>query len=318
MSTPDDLIETYLERLRRELQAAPQEEQEILAEIRSHLHLAAEEAGERAALQRFGPAREVGRELRQVHGRATWQETALAALPLLLQAAVSFLPPALEPLRPLVMALPLAFLAVWVLVRRARWPLWGWTWLGILPLLVPNAPEDPLWGGLAYLVLLLCVYRRHWLEATLSLYLLPTVWAFYHTVLASAEVQRVGWSVGGLRILSWGMAAAWILLLVRILRTPSGRARILRALESQGLLFLANTLLVAAARLWPTYPFPYPYTWQYFFVVTLPYGLYHGLPYFMFTVITSLPAISALLQAQTRRPPPGTNSSVRPPRPIWS
>lgn len=310
MPAPDDLIATYLDQLRRELQASPQEEQEILSEVRSHLLLAAQEAGDRAAVERFGSVRHVGQELRQVHGRATWQETALAALPLVIQAVAFALPAAWEWLGLFATALPLVALILALWIGRTRWPLWGWVWLGSLPLLVPRTMDNPLWGALVYLVLLLCVYRRNWLEATLSLYLLPTAWAFYHTVLASAEVRRVGWSTGGIWILGLGMAAVWVMLLVRILRTPSGRARILRALESQAILFLLNTLLIAAARLWPTYPSPYPFTLRYFVLITLPYGLYQALPYFLFTVITSLPAIMALLQAQTRRQPPS--------RPVWN
>jgi hypothetical protein len=93
-------------------------------------------------------------------------------------------------------------------------------------------------------------------------------------------------------------------LLVRLLRTQSGRKRIVAALEHQGILFLLNILVVIVARLWPTHPSPYPFSLQYFVLATLPYSLYHGLPYLMFTVLTSLPAISALVQSQTRRGPP--------------
>jgi hypothetical protein len=83
-----------------------------------------------------------------------------------------------------------------------------------------------------------------------------------------------------------------------------------RALESQGILFLLNTLTIAAARLWPTYPSPYAFTPKLFVLGTLPYALYHGLPYLLFSVLTALPAISALVQTQTQRRPPS--------RPVWS
>jgi hypothetical protein len=100
------------------------------------------------------------------------------------------------------------------------------------------------------------------------------------------------------------MAAAWTGLLVRLLRTPSGRRRIVSALEHQGIIFALNTFTVVAARLWPTNAFPYPFSLQYFVFATLPYGVFNGLPYLLFTVLTSLPAILALLQTQTRRGPP--------------
>ena len=311
MSTLDDrLIADYLDQLRGELKASEDEEREILREVRSHLLLATRDMGQDRALECFGTAQHIGQELRQVHGRATWGEALLAALPLLALGLLVTLPQAPEWLALLLIALPIACTATWIWWRRAHWPLWGWVWLGCIPLVVPHAPSNPLWGGLAYLVILLLVRNRNWLEATLALYPLPTVWAFQRTVLISREVQAVPWNPAAVSTLALGMTVVWTVLLARTLRTPSGQRRIARALESQGSVFLLNTLTVATARLWPTYPSPYPFTVNYFFLATLPYAVFHGLQYVLFTVLTALPAILALAQTYAQRRPPS--------RPIWS
>lgn len=308
MSALDD----YLERLGAQLQAAPEETAEILREVRSHLELAARDMGRNGndqtlclarALERFGPAEQIGRQLRQVHGRATWQEIALAALPLVV---LGWLPNATQVP---VWAAPLLMIAATAIAWRMRWPLWWWVWLGWLPFAIPGAPHDLAWGAVAYGLILLLVIRRDWLEATLAIYPLPTAWAFFRVVLTSFEVRHVGWNTATLSLLGLGMTLVWAALLARTLRTPSGTARISRVLEGQVAIFLLNGLVVAAARLWPTYPYPYPFTWRYFLFTTLPYAIYHGLPFLLFFVLTSLPAILALAQrvrARHRPPTPTT------------
>jgi hypothetical protein len=169
---------------------------------------------------------------------------------------------------------------------------------------VPGAPQDLLWGGVAYVVILLLVSRRDWLEATLAIYPLPTFWAFHRVVLASSEVRRVGWSPAALHTIGLGMALVWAMLLVRTLRTPSKAARIGRVLEGQVIVFFLNGFTVVAARLWPTHPFPYSFTLRGFLLGTLPYAVFNGMPFLLFFVLTSLPAILALVQARTRRGPP--------------
>jgi len=176
--------------------------------------------------------------------------------------------------------------------------------MGWLPLVIPNAPHDPLWGLLAYIVILLLVIRRDWLEATLAIYPLSTAWAFCHVVLVSNEARTVGWSALTLSLLSLGMAVVWAGLLTRTLRTPPGTTRIGRALEGQAIIFLLNGLIVVVARLWPTYPYPYPFTVRHFAFVTLPYALFNGLPYLLFFLLTLLPATLSLVQARARRRPP--------------
>jgi hypothetical protein len=296
--------------MRHELQASPEEEDEILREIRSHLMHAAQDLDRNGsqsaalALDHFGTAQEIGQELRQVHGRATWGESVLAALPLLLLGALSIIPHAPEWVATLAIAGPLACFAANIWSRRSVWPLWGWVWLGCLPLVVPNAPSNPLWGALAYLVVLLMVRNRNWLEATLALYPLPTVWAFFRTVLIARDVVNAGWSTTAFTLIGLGMAVTWAVLLTRTLRTPSGRPRIASALEHQGIIFVLNTMTIVVARLWPTNLFPYPYTTDYFFRGTVPYALYNGLPYLLFTLLTALPAIAALVHSYTQRQPP--------------
>jgi hypothetical protein len=89
-----------------------------------------------------------------------------------------------------------------------------------------------------------------------------------------------------------------------MLRTPPGTARIIRALESQGPIVLLNLLIVVVARIWPTHPSPYPFTLDHFVRITLPYSLFRGPPFLLFSLLTTLPALLALTQAQARRPPP--------------
>jgi len=308
MSALDD----YLDRLGHELQASPEEATEVLREVRSHLELAIQDMEQNGgdevtclgqALERFGAAEHIGRELRQVHGRTTWQEAGLAVLPLLLFGWL----------------LPMHQMPVWIapsilavataLAWLAGWPLWWWAWLGWLPLVIPGAPGGLLWGAVAYVVILLLVSRRDWLEATLAIYPLPTAWAFHHVVLASNEVRNVGWGMAILSLLSLGMSFVWAVLLVRTLRTPYGKARIGRVLGGQVIIFLLNGFTVVVARLWPTYPYPYPFTLRHFLFFTLPYAFFSGLPFLLFFALTSMPAILALLQMRARRRPPS--------RPVW-
>jgi hypothetical protein len=301
-------LDDYLDRLGRELQASQEEADEVLREVRSHLELAVRDMGGNGrdeatclacALERFGTAEHIGRELRQVHGRATWLEAGLAALPLLLfgwLATTVQMPD---------WVVPLALAAATVLAWRVRWPLWWWAWLGWLPFAVPGLPHELLWGGVAYVVILLLVSRRDWLEATLAIYPLPTAWAFHRMVLISSEIRYVDWSATTLSLLSLVTALVWAALLMRTLRTSSTMARIRKVLEGQVAVFLFNALTVVAARLWPTHPAPYPYTLRYFLFPTLPYAIYNGMPFLLFFVLTSLPAVLALVQqVRARRRPP--------------
>ena len=314
-ATDDRILDAYLEDLRHEIQASPEEEQEILDEIRCHLwHAARDRSSEDTAvttsdLERFGDARSIGEELRQVHGRAKWREIAWAGLPLLLLTTASAL--SLGEWIPLVMiAGPVAGLAGWTLYRQSHWPTWGWAWLGCLPLVIPSAPPSPLWGALAYLVILLILRNRDWMDGTLALYPLPTFWAFHRTVLLSNELQAVPWSTAHRLALSACVAAGWMILLARTLRTPSSQRRIVRALEGQIALFCLSVATIIAARLWPSYPSPYPFSLQYMAMVTLPYGLFNGLPYLLFMMLTSLPALSALVRDRIKRQQPPSQPLV--------
>jgi hypothetical protein len=225
-ATDDRILDAYLEDLRHEIQASPEEEQAILDEIRCHLwHVAHDRCSDDTTvtasdLERFGNARTIGEELRQVHGRAKWREVAWAGLPLLLLTAASAL--SLGEWIPLILiAGPVAGLAGWTLYRQSRWPTWGWAWLGCLPLVIPSAPTSPLWGSLAYLVILLLLRNHDWLDGTLALYPLPTFWAFHRTVLLSNELQAVPWSTAHRLALSACVAAGWMILLARCAPLPA-------------------------------------------------------------------------------------------------
>ncbi len=106
------------------------------------------------------------------------------------------------------------------------------------------------------------------------------------------------------------MAIVWAALLVRTMRTPFGLARIVRVLQGQVVIFVLNGLVVVAARLWPTHPYPYPFNLRYLVSITLPYALFHGLPYLAFFVLTSLPAALSLLQMRTRRQRPPSRPAL--------
>jgi hypothetical protein len=308
------LLRSYIEQLGQELETSPQETKQILYEVRSHIELAVQDmqrTGQDEAdslarvLKQFGTAHQIGQALRQIHGRATWLEVALAALPLILFGWLAYVIPLP------VWAIPLALAIATAFGWRDRWPLWWWAWLGWIPFAVPNAPSSLVWGAVSYILILLLIRRRDWLEATLAIYPLPTAWAFHHLVLVSNEVQTVAWSATTLAILELGIAAIWAALLIRTLRTPPGISRISRALQGQVIILAGSVLVIVAARLWPTYPFPYPFSLRHFIFLTVPYGIYSGLPFLLFMLLTSLPALLSLTRARARRQQP-------PSRQVWS
>jgi hypothetical protein len=303
-------LDEYLARLSSELQASPEETVEILRELRAHLELATldtrseqdEDTRIQQALERFGTAQQIGQALRLVHGRATWTEIGLATLPLLL---FGWLPTVLSLpywITPAIMAM------VACLAWRAHWPLWWWAWIGwvslAFPALIPAAPLDLLWGGSTYVIVFLIAHRRGWLETTLALYPLSTAWAFQRVISTATEVRLMGWQTLPLNPLGLAMVCTWAVFLARTLRVPSKRARISRVLQSQAAILMINGLTIVAARLWPTYPYPYPYTLSYFLLTTLPYAIFHSLPFMIFFVMTSLPALIALTQPFLQRQPP--------------
>ncbi|MBN1955890.1 MAG: hypothetical protein JW900_12695 [Anaerolineae bacterium] len=308
-------LDDYLERLRRELQAPPEEAEKVLQELRTHLELALRDARRGSSdpascmeqvVECFGAAEQIGRDLRQVHGRATWQEAGAAVCPIFLFSFLAALPHS-----PTWIGL-LALAGVTAVGWRVGWPLWWWAWLGWLPFAIPGVPEGLLWGTVAYAIILMLVSRRDWLEATLAIYPLPTAWAFYRAILTSGEIRNVGWSAATLGLLGLSAAMVWAALLTWTLRSPPGQRRIARVLQGQGLILLLHGLAVIAARLWPTHPVPYPFTWQHLIHYTLPYAVIYGLPFLLLFVLSSLPAILALIQVRSRRPPGGQGDRAGP------
>lgn len=324
------LLDRYLAQLRRELQASPQQADEVLREVRSHFELAVWDAEQRGrdpatafalAMTHFGDAAQIGRELRQIHGCATWTESLTAVAPLFLFGWLGWV---LESwlvegwLVALKAAIWIAATCGWLAggwglsapARRGHQPFgwdsspWWWAWLGWLPFVLPNTSNNLLWSALFYAVLMALVSRRGWFEATLALYPLATAWAFRFIVLGSNEVQGVGWSPATLNVLGLALTAFWSVLLVRALRTPPGRRRIGRVLSGQAVIFALNVLVIAAARLWPTHPYPYRFSASYFVFTTLPYSIYSGLPFLLFGLLTSLPAILAFVRSYVRQRPP--------------
>ena len=120
----------------------------------------------------------------------------------------------------------------------------------------------------------------------------------------------MNWSATAVSGLLLGMVIVWCVLLVRMLRVPPGVGRAVRVLEGQGIIVALNGLVVVAARLWPTYPYPYAFSVRYFLSVTVPYAMFHGLPFLLFFFLTMLPAILALAQARARRQRPPSRPAL--------
>lgn len=179
--------------------------QDILGEVRGHLEdkarclqlrgLPKEDSMSRA-IEEFGPAQEVGLELRQVHGRGTWGDALLAALPHLLFVlatqisglwAYYLMPGQRLPGK----AFDLAFIALCLAVTAyawwRHWPRWSAPWLGYA-LAVFFFLETTLTGPLhtvaffAWLIGCAVVFfwlaDRDWLTACLSAFSwVPMLWS---------------------------------------------------------------------------------------------------------------------------------------------
>jgi len=149
------MFDRYLADLARQLPLAPATRNDILREVRSHLEEAAgalgaaglsETESEVKAMERFGDAAAIGRELRLVHGRGTWGEAVLAALALastpveraiigLLVAHFGFSFLAAANIVGIIMTI--AVCVVITLGWRRGKPLWFYPWLGLVPLRAP-------------------------------------------------------------------------------------------------------------------------------------------------------------------------------------
>ena len=284
-------IDDYLDRPRHELQSSPEETEEVLREVRSHLELAALETGRgrgqeassvAQAIDRFGGVQQIGGDLRQVHGRATLVEAGLAALPMLLFSVLLALPLPAPQSHYWIGALLLAATALaWRALARVVVGL-----AGVGALCRAHGAGRPGLGRGA-------VHSAHAAGRPPGLaggYVghapVATVWAFRHLVLLSAEVRNVNWSATAVSGLLLAMAIVWCVLLFRMLRVPPGVGRAVRVLEGQGIIVALNGLVIVAARLWPTYPFPYAFSVSYFLSVTVPYAMFHGLPFLLFLSLT--------------------------------
>lgn len=122
--------------------------QEIVGEVRGHLedkarclqlHGLPKEDSMSRAIEEFGQAQEVGLELRQVHGRGTWGEALLAALPHLLFVlatemsglwAYYLMPGQRLPGKTFDLAFIVLYLAVTAYAWWRRWPRWSTPWVG--------------------------------------------------------------------------------------------------------------------------------------------------------------------------------------------
>ncbi|MDI7274934.1 MAG: permease prefix domain 1-containing protein [Anaerolineae bacterium] len=96
-----DTLSRYLDDLAARLPREPRLREEILAEVEAHLRARAralaqqsldEEASMRQAVERFGPAEEIGEALAQVHRGGTWREGLAGGLVHLLAGLVVSLP----------------------------------------------------------------------------------------------------------------------------------------------------------------------------------------------------------------------------------
>jgi hypothetical protein len=145
------MLDRYLTALAKQLPLAPAARNDILREVRSHLEEAAralQAAGlsktesEVKAMERFGDAAAIGRELREVHG-GTQREAALAACAFALFALLAELPHLLALFWGVhvgslftFQAMVALFLAASVWAWRAHFPLWSYPWVGFAGVLL--------------------------------------------------------------------------------------------------------------------------------------------------------------------------------------
>jgi len=231
---------------------------EIIGEVRDHLEdkarclqlrgLPKEDSMSRA-IEEFGQAQEVGLELRRVHGRGTWGEALLAALPhLLFVLAMSIsglwsnylMPGQRLPGRVFDLAFVVLCLAVTAYAWCRRWPRWSAPWLGYalvvlyFPLSTTTLP-GPLHTAafLAWLIGCAGVFfwlaDRDWTTACLAAFSwVPMFWS----LLALDEVHP--------RVEGPLMVAAGVVAALAVIAFIRGR----RSWERVGALLAANLAIV--------------------------------------------------------------------------
>ena len=230
---------------------------EIVAEIGGHLedkaHLLmlrglTEEASMEKAMESFGDPAEVGLELRQVHGRGTWGEALLAALPHLLFVlatqmsglwAYYLMPGQRLPGKAFDLAFIVLCLSVTAYAWWRRWPRWSAPWLGYalvaLLFLLETTPAGALHTAAFFAWLTSCAVvffwlaDRDWATACLTAFSwAPMLWS----LLALDEVHP---RVEGPLMVAAGVAAA-----LAVIAFVRGR----RPWERVGVLLAANLAIV--------------------------------------------------------------------------
>lgn len=157
----------------------------IIEELRGHLEDSAralqlgglsKKESEAKAMERFGDVKHIGNQLRQVHGRGTWGEALLAALPHLLfvlaaemngLGAYYLMPGQRLPGRAFDLAFVVLCLAMTAFAWWRRWPRWSAPWLGyalVVPFLfLTTAVTGPLATVAFFAWLIGCAVVFFWL-----------------------------------------------------------------------------------------------------------------------------------------------------------
>ena len=251
-------VDRYLHDLARQL---PRHiHTEILPEVRSHLleltadwqrqGLTPEQAQARAVAQ-FGPARTIGRQLREVHGFVGWGDVLLAALPVLVITGVGwhFVGRHL-PLWWYLLAFGWGTMVAW---RRA-WPTWWYAWLGWLFLaLLVVGPTRPLFFVIFPLVITLVAVER-WEHATLMALPFTTYLAFARLLSPSPLLGTTGWGPGNfypgnIVWLETAFSILWIAILALSIKTARPHRRgvyLLAGLLGTQILYVAGLLTALA------------------------------------------------------------------------
>ncbi len=201
------MLDRYLADLGKQLPLAPAARNDILREVRSHLEEAAralQAAGlsktesEVKAMERFGDAAAIGRELREVHG-GTQREAALAACAFALFALLAELPHLLALFWNVhvgslytFLAMVSIFLVVSLWAWRGRFPLWSYPWVGFagVLLLFLGTLRGPGFYLLAFLLAL-----------GLGVVFLAATWRWL----------QVDWRVGSLLFLPAAPILSWLI-----------------------------------------------------------------------------------------------------------
>lgn len=291
------MLDRYLADLARQLPLAPAAREDILREVRSHLEEAAgalraaglgETESEVKAMERFGDAAAIGRELREVHSGGTWGEALLAALvwvflPGDVAIAIGNLlaahfglkartaAEAMAPAEITFMIMTIVICVVITLGWRRGKPIWFYPWLGLVPLRAPavlykavelldqkilgQIPGEVLFAMIIVVMLLFSVAvaalaaRRDWRIVSFTLFPVSVSLALNGPMMISLSPSPYRWAIQGGVLLLAAVATAFFVL------TPSPAMR-LACLAGPVVFCCVAGVIVAVGMYISPYPVP--------------------------------------------------------------